>query len=97
MVSSGSMQREEQPVGPSEGTLSEAKRHVVRARSDLGPPALDELSGFGHMQSAQVEVLGQNVFGQLHQEAAVDPLPLEDRHRCLGQADEAQARRHLLQ
>lgn len=39
----------------------------------------------------------QDVLGQLHQEAAVDPLPLEHSHRCLREADESQAGRHLLQ
>lgn len=67
------------------------------ARSYLGPPALYELRDLGDVQSAQVEVMRQNVLGQLHQEAAVDPLPLEHSHRCLREADESQAGWHLLQ
>lgn len=97
----------QQPVGHSGRHIEEGSvfnRHIFRilsrfphTSSYLGPPALYELRDLGDVQSAQVEVLRQNVLGQLHQEAAVDPLPLEHGHRRLREADEAQAGRHLLQ
>lgn len=64
---------------------------------DLGPPALYELCDLGDMESAQVEVMWQNVLSQLYQEAAIDSLPLEHSHRCLWQANEPQAGWHFLQ
>lgn len=97
----------QQPVGHSGRHIEEGSvfnRHIfriasrlTRGRSYLGPPAVYELRDLGDMQAAQVEVVRQNVLGQLHQEAAVDPLPLEHGHRRLREADESQAGRHLLQ
>lgn len=91
----------QQPVGHIGRHIEEGSvfnRHIFRmasrfprARSYLGPPALYELRDLGDVQSAQVEVMRQNVLSQLHQKAAVDPLPLEHSHRCLREADESQA------
>lgn len=86
----GTSEKAQQPTGTLSG-LS------VCSVLNLGPPALYELCDLGDVESAQVEVMWQDVLGQLHQEAAVDPLPLKDGHRRFGEADEPQARRHLLQ
>lgn len=63
---------------------------------DLGPPALDELHDLLDLELGQVEVLGQDLLGELYKDAAINALAGKEADHVLREPDEAQAAGDLL-
>ena len=57
-------------------------------RLDFGAPALDELHDFLHLELGEVEIVSQDLFAELHEDAAVDALPCEEADDVLGETNE---------
>lgn len=97
-------------LAPSQAALSPADRGWPRAsvrafrlhsyqlgRSDLGPPAFDELHDLLDLKLGEVEIVSQDVLTELHKDTAIDPFSGKEAHHVLGEPDETQAARDLLQ
>lgn len=69
---------------------------VIYSRLNLGSPPIYELHEFLHLQLAQLEVFGQNLLGELQEQIPIDLLRHKKRDDVVGQADESQRFRHLL-
>lgn len=52
-------------------------------RSDLGAPAFDELHDLLDLQLGEVEVICQDVFTELHKDAAIDAFSSKKAHHVL--------------
>lgn len=57
-------------------------------RSDLGPPAFDELHDLLDLQLGEAEVVCQDVLTELHEDAAIDALPGKEAHHILREPNE---------
>lgn len=53
------------------------------ARSDLGPPAFDELHDLLDLKLGEVEVVCQDVLTELHKDAAIDTFSGKEAHHVL--------------
>lgn len=52
-------------------------------RSDLGPPAFDELHDLLDLQLGEMEVICQDVLTELHKDAAIDAFSGKEAHHIL--------------
>lgn len=57
--------------------------HLQAGKSDLGPPAFDELHDLLDLQLGEVEVICQDVLTELHEDAAINAFSGKEAHHIL--------------
>lgn len=70
-------------AGPRASVPAFQLRSYKLRRSDLGPPAFDELHDLLDLQLGEVEVVCQDVLTELHKDAAIDAFSGKEAHHVL--------------
>lgn len=70
-------------AGPRASMPAFQLRSCKLKRSDLGPPAFDELHDLLDLQLGEVKVVCQDVLTELHKDAAIDAFSGKEAHHVL--------------